>query len=480
MIPLAVTPPVGSAPDPPFGERLPRIVTRPPGPGSLALAQRLQRTETRTVTFMSPDFPVFWEEARGANVRDCDGNEYLDLNGAFGVALAGHAHPRITARIREQAGILVHGMGDIHPPVLKAELLTRLAELAPWGPEKTRTFLANSGSEAVEAALKTALLTTGRPGIVAFRGAYHGLTLGALAVTDRDHFRAPFRDRLYGGVEFISFPDSLEDGLEGGERALQELDDAFRRLALRGQPVGAVLAEPIQGRGGVRIPPPGFLKAVAERTRSNGALMVLDEIYTGLGRTGSLFAFEPEGFQPDLLCIGKPLGGGLPLSACLGSDEAMAGWAPSSGEAVHTSTFLGHPLACAAALSFLDVLRDEGLVERARSDGVQLAQELSKGLSGVPGVRGVRGRGMFLGVVLGGEGWPSGVGAQTVMLRALQRGLIVLPAGPRGEVLELSPPLCLTPAQQRCAVEGVVASIREVAEGREAPEDSDLGTRADP
>jgi 4-aminobutyrate aminotransferase-like enzyme len=455
----------------PFGECLPRVVTRPPGPASLALADRLRETEARTVTWMSPDFPVFWEAARGANVRDCDGNVYLDLNGAFGVALAGHAHPRITARIRDQAGTLVHGMGDIHPPALKAELLDRLAALAPWGAGRTRTFLANSGSEAVEAALKTALLTTGRPGIIAFRGAYHGLTLGALAATDRDHFRAPFQERLYGGVEFVSFPDALEDGAEGGTRALEELESAFRQLESRGQPVGAVVVEPIQGRGGVRIPPEGFLRAVAERTRARGGLVILDEIYTGLGRTGTLFAYEWEGFEPDLLCIGKPLGGGLPLSACLGSDEAMAGWAPSSGEAVHTSTFLGHPLACAAALSFLDVLEDEALVERARNDGARMAQELSDALSGVPGVRGVRGRGMFLGVLLGGEGWPKGVSAQAVMLRALQRGLIVLPAGPRGEVLELSPPLCLTPAQQQCAVEGVVASIRDVVEGEVRPRD---------
>ncbi len=447
----------------PFGRRLPRMVTRPPGPASRELARRLGRTEARTVTWMGPEFPVFWTDARGGNVRDADGNEYLDLNGAFGVAVAGHAHPRITEAIRRQAGRLAHGMGDIHPPAVKVELLERLAEMGPWGPEGTRSFLANSGSEAVEAALKTTLLATGRPGIIAFEGAYHGLTLGALATTFRSHFRDPFRDRLYPGVGFVPFPDTLEDGAEGRERALESLDREMDRLEAEGHPVGAVLLEPIQGRGGVRVPPPGFLEAVAHRTRSRGGLLVADEIYTGLGRTGTLFALEAEEVVPDLLCIGKALGGGLPLSACLGPAEVMDAWPASTGEAVHTSTFLGHPLACTAALAFLDVLEEERLVERAASHGAEMIRALEEAVAGTPGVRGVRGRGLFLGVVLGGEGWPAGVGGREVMLAALRRGLVVLPAGGAGEVVELSPPLNLTREQREAAVVGVVEAIQEVA-----------------
>jgi 4-aminobutyrate aminotransferase-like enzyme len=449
----------------PFGARLPRIVTPPPGPASARLAAGLSGLEARTVTWLGPEFPVFWTEARGANVRDVDGNEYLDLNGAFGVAVAGHAHPRITEAIREQAGRLAHGMGDIHPPAVKVELLERLASLAPWEPGETRTFLANSGSEAVEAALKTTLLATGRPGIVAFEGAYHGLTLGALATTFREHFRGPFRRRLYPGVRFVPFPDRMEDGEAGAQEALTALEREMDRGEREGEPVGTVLLEPIQGRGGVRVPPTGFLTEVARRTRARGALLVADEIYTGLGRTGALFALEAEGVVPDLLCIGKALGGGLPLSACLGPAEVMDAWPPSRGEAVHTSTFLGHPLACAASLAFLDVLEEEGLVARALEVGRTVARGLEEELAGVPGVRGIRGRGMFLGVVLGGGGWPEGVGGREVMLAALRRGLMILPAGARGEVVELSPPLTLTPGQVEAAVEGVASAIREVGGG---------------
>ena len=439
------------------------MVSAPPGPASRALAARLSRTEVRTVTWLSPEFPAFWTDARGANVRDADGNEYLDLNGAFGVAVAGHAHPRITEAIRAQAGRLAHGMGDIHPPAVKVELLERLAQLGPWGPNDTRTLLANSGSEAVEVALKTALLATGRPGIVAFEGAYHGLTLGALATTFRDHFREPFRQRLYPGVAFVPFPDAMEDGEAGAGAALAALDQALEEGEARGHPVGAVLLEPIQGRGGVRIPPPGYLGEVARRARNRGALVIYDEIYTGLGRTGNLFALEAEGVVPDLLCIGKALGGGLPLSACLGPAEVMEAWPASTGEAIHTSTFLGHPLACAAALAFLEVLEEESLVERAHALGEELVMRLREALTQIPGLLGVRGRGMFQGIVMGGPGWPEGVGGKDVMLAALRRGIIVLPAGARGEVVELSPPLTLTPRQLEAAVVGLAEAVREVA-----------------
>jgi 4-aminobutyrate aminotransferase-like enzyme len=448
----------------PFGTRLPRVVSPPPGPASRALAARLARTEARTVTWLSPEFPVFWTEARGANVRDADGNEYLDLNGAFGVAVAGHAHPRITEVIRTQARRLTHGMGDIHPPVMKVELLERLAEMGPWGAAETRTLLASSGSEAVEAALKTALLATRRPGIVAFEGAYHGLTLGALATTYRDHFRGPFRERLYPGVGFVPFPDAMEDGEAGGQAAIEALEKALDEGDETGHPVGAVVLEPIQGRGGVRVPPPGFLREVAVRARRRGALVIYDEIYTGLGRTGTLFALEAEGVVPDLLCIGKALGGGLPLSACMGPAAVMDAWPRSTGEAIHTSTFLGHPLACAAALAFLDVLEEEGLVERAQAQGETLSARMGEALSHLPGIRGIRGRGMFQGVVVGGPGWPEGVGGREVMLAALRRGLIVLPAGARGEVVELSPPLTLTSRQLEAAVEGLAEALREVAD----------------
>ncbi len=450
----------GDGPDP--GQAFPRILIPPPGPRSLEMGRRLSKVESRNVTHLTPGFPIFWEEARGANVLDVDGNLYLDLTGAFGVSVGGHTNEAVTRRIREQARRLVHGMGDVHPPALKVELLEALGRLAPW--PDTRAILGSSGAEAVEGALKTALVATGRPGIVAFQGAYHGLTLGALAATHREDFREPFRTRLYSGVRFAPFPDPFREGEGAGDSALDALE-AILDGALDGeQPVGAVIVEPIQGRAGVRIPPKGFLEGVARLAGEAGALLIFDEIFTGLGRTGALFAWEEEGVLPDLLCLGKGLGGGLPLSACLGPGAVMDAWPASEGEAIHTSTFLGHPLACAAGLALLGELQSKGLVQGSRRLGGSLLELLRAGLEGVPHVGEVRGRGLFLGVelVIPGGMEPLAGGAVRVAEKALGEGLLLLPAGARGHVVELSPPLVLTEAQGEWAVARLVEIIREL------------------
>jgi 4-aminobutyrate aminotransferase-like enzyme len=380
---------------PPFGSAPATVAVAPPGPESRALARRLARVEARSVTWIAPDFPVFWTEALGANVRDVDGNVYVDLTAAFGVAGAGHRHPAITRSIDAQAGRLMHGMGDVHPPDRKVELLERLAGLAPWA--QARGILASAGSEAVEIALKTAQLATGRTGLVAFEGGYHGLTLGALSVTGREDFRAPFQGRVPGSVQFVPFPDASGNDAAEAEGALAR---ALREAEAAGEPIAAVVVEPIQGRGGIRVPPPGFLARVRALAEAAGALVVFDEIFTGFGRTGALFALDHEGVRPDLLCLGKALGGGLPLSVCLGPPEVMDAWPASEGEALHTSTFLGHPVACAAALGFLDVLERERLVERASTEGERLRTRLEAALADHSDAVSVRGRGLFIGVAL--------------------------------------------------------------------------------
>jgi 4-aminobutyrate aminotransferase-like enzyme len=432
------------------GDALPRMVVRPPGPVSHRWAERLARVEARSVTWRTADFPVFWSAARGSNVEDADGNVYVDLTSAFGVAVAGHAHPKVTEAIRESAGRLVHGMGDVHPPRAKVALLERLRDLSPW-PE-ARGIFASSGSEAVEIALKTAQLATGRSGVVAFDGGYHGLTLGALSVTSREDFRRPFRDRLLSSVEFVPFatePASVEG-------CLQALDRAFVLAAAHGDPVGAVIIEPLQGRGGIRVPAPGFLAEVVERARKAGAVAIFDEIFTGFGRTGAVFALREEGVVPDLLCLGKALGGGLPLSVCMGPPEVMDAWPESTGEALHTSTFLGHPLACAAGLALLAVLEEEGLPERSRVEGAKLASSLAAALAGCDRVVEVRGRGLCLGVQLA-EGPGS---ASRLAVRLLQQGYITLPAGPDGDVLEIIPPLTISREQLDASVDAIDRTVR--------------------
>ena len=413
------------------------------------LAERLSRVESRNVTSLRP-VPPFWTEAAGATVVDADGNSYLDFTGAFGVALAGHRHPRIIERIRAQADRLVHGMGDVHPPAIKVEFLEALAEMMPW--PRSRTILGITGSDAVEAALKTAQLATGRTGIIAFEGSYHGTTLGALAATHRDHFRRPFAERLADHVRFVPFPSS---DAEAGD-ALEETETL---LAGWGQvEVAAVVAEPIQGRAGVRVPPPGFLADLATRTRAAGALLIADEVFTGMGRTGDLLACDHEGVRPDLICLGKALGGGMPLSACCGPHEVMDAWPPSSGEAIHTSTFLGHPLSCAGGLAFLELLRSEDLPGRAKRLGNLALDQLAARLGAGDGVVDVRGRGLMLGVEL--ERGRVASPAAAVAERARRRGLIVLPAGEWGEVVELTPSATLTEAELENGLGILVAAIR--------------------
>jgi 4-aminobutyrate aminotransferase-like enzyme len=446
-----------------FGGQLPSLVVPPPGPRSLELAERLRNVESRNVTHLTTRFPVFWEAARGANVRDVDGNVYLDLTGAFGVSVAGHAPPRVTDAIRSQAGVLVHGMGDVHPPAGKVELLEALARLAPW--PDARVILGSSGSEAVEAALKTALLATGRPGILAFEGAYHGLTLGSLAATHREDFRAPFAARLYAGARFAPFPSQGPSaGAEPDEaRCLEEVGRLLRNEDGMGE-VGAVIIEPIQGRAGVRIPPEGYLRELAAMARAAGAVLIFDEIFTGLGRTGALFACLHEGVLPDLLCLGKGLGGGLPLSACLGPAWIMDAWPPSLGEAMHTSTFLGHPLACAAGVALLRELDEGGLVARSRALGAKLLAMLDQQMGDLGERVSIRGRGLFLGLELRdpGSGGPAEGAAVRVAEVALGEGILVLPAGERGHVVELSPPLVVTEEQLGWAaatLAGVVETV---------------------
>jgi 4-aminobutyrate aminotransferase-like enzyme len=416
----------------------PALLTPVPGPRSRALAARLGRVESRNVTCLAPEPPIFWERAAGANVWDVDGNRYVDLGAGFGVAAAGHAHPRVVAALREQSARLLHGMGDVHPPAVKVELLERLAALFPGG-VRALGVLGSSGSDAVECALETALLATGRAGVVAFEGAYHGLALGALDATWRPAFREPFAARLPHATVFARFGDA---------------DDVARAAGASALPVGAVLVEPIQGRGGERIPPPGFLATLRRRCDTEGWLLVADEIYTGLGRTGRLWACDHEGVVPDLLCVGKGLASGMPISACLGRREWMDAWPVSDGEALRTQTFLGHPPGCAAALASLAVLEEEKLVERAAELGVRALARLGAQLAGRPGVRDVRGRGLLLGIEC-----DSGRRAAAACAAALGRGVIVLTSGDAGQVLSITPPLAIEPEALDAALDVLVGSI---------------------
>lgn len=439
-----------SAASPCPAAELPALCTPLPGPASRALAQRLAQVESRNVTRLDEPPPIFWQRASGSNVWDVDGNRFLDLTSAFGVANVGHAHPAVVEALSRQGQTLLHAMGDVHPPAIKVELLEALAARFPGG-EPARAILGSSGSDAVESALKTAQLATGSSGVLAFEGAYHGLALGALDATARNDFREPFAARLPGATVFARFGDHADAAKQ------------VARAAESGRPLGAIIVEPIQGRAGERVPPGGFLTALRQLCDENGLLLIADEIYTGFGRTGRWFACEHEGVVPDLLCVGKGLASGMPISACVGRREVMDAWPKSKGEALHTQTFLGHPAGCAAALASMAAIEREGLVERAGTLGETALKKLQERLDACPAVSEVRGLGLMIGIEFNRT-----EDAARAADQSLQGGVIVLPAGPDGRVLSITPPLSMDAAALDHALNVVALACDESAGAAEA------------
>ncbi len=411
------------------GDLPPQIVTSPPGPKSRALSLDLEHHLAPGLSTIARGEPaVVWEEALGSNVLDVDGNIFVDLTSGFGVAAIGHRRPEVVFAIADQATHLIHALGDVAAHPARAKLAQRLALHAPVAHddgEPVQTFFAVSGAEAVEIALKTALAATGKPGVIAFAPSYHGLTLGALAVSSRPTFRAPFAAHLHGHVDHFPFGGPLgpiEKRLEQGD-------------------IGALIFEPVVGREGVLFPPTGWLASLAAIGRGAGALIVADEIFTGFGRTGYRFAVEAESVYPDLLCCGKALGGGLPIAAVLARRQHFRAWT-SPGEALHTATFAAHPLACAAALATLEIIDQEHLVLRALDLGKTLEPRLSQWPSRFAPIAAIRGRGLLWGIE-----FRSSSEAQRFAASALALGILLLAGGARGTVVQIAPPLTISSSQ---------------------------------
>jgi 4-aminobutyrate aminotransferase-like enzyme len=420
----------------------------------------LRRHESRNVTFLDPDgsWPIVWERAEGVHVWDAEGKKYLDLTAAFGVAAAGHANPAVVKAGQEQMGRLLHAMGDVHPHALKARLAKKLSQLTfeRWTtksespdpkPETAKTIFCNSGFEAVEAALKTAMLTGGKYGVIAFKGAYHGLGYGTLNATHREHFRGPFSLQLKQFGNWVDFPTKASD--------LPVVELQIRRFFARGW-VGAILVEPVQARGGINVPPPGFLPLLRKLCDEHKALLVLDEIYTGFGRTGKWFACEHAEVVPDIICLGKALTGGFPLSACVGRAGVMdAAWPGSQGEAIHTSTFLGHPVGCAMALAQIAEIERLGLVERSAAFGTALRNQLANLQPATCNLQlTARGLGLMAGLELRRkDNTPATAEAIAAIKQLLHRGYIFLPEGEHSNVISFTPPLTISDEHLTGAVE---------------------------
>jgi len=394
--------------------------------------------------------------ASGVRLWDDEGREYLDLLAGFGAVNVGHNHPRIVRALQDSLAGEPLNLVHVGPSVPAAELGEALAALAR--PLEVALF-SNSGAEAVEAGLKLARAATGRAGFVSCSDGFHGTSLGALSVMEDPRLRAPF-EPLLPGCQRVPFGD-----LAALEKAL-----APRQAA-------AFLLEPLQAEGGVRLPPPGYLPAALGLCRRAGTLLILDEVQTGFGRTGSMFAFQAEDVVPDVLVLGKSLGGSLvPMSATL-TTSALHGKAYGAMGRfdLHGSTFGGNSLGCAAALETLRVVADENLVANAAARGKQLLEGLRRRLGGHPLVRDVRGRGLLVGVELGptDSGWTNrfarpfvekisrSVFGQWASLRLLERGILCQPAALHWNVLRLEPPLSIREAD----VDRAVNAVAEVLDG---------------
>lgn len=392
----------------------------------------LDDVKQREATFFLPvvkRLPVALVEGRGSRVVDVAGREYVDLTSGWGVCAIGHCHPTLVDAIRRQAGRLMQTTNLFYtlPQLDLAETLARLTP-API----TRSFFTNSGTEAIEGALKLAHRATGRRKFVSTEGSFHGRTLGALSVIGQAKHRDPYRDLLPEGV-VVPFGD-----LVAAERAIDGDTAAF-------------IVEPVQGEGGVNPVPDGYLRGLRELCDRKGALLILDEIQTGIGRTGKMFALEHDEVVPDVLALAKGLGGGFPIGAFLCTEAVAATVQPGD----HGGTYVGNPLACAAASAVLEVVEGEKLAERASKLGARLMGRLRAFAETNPGVtRGVRGRGLLVGLVLA-----DAEAAGTLSRRALDAG--VLANVTAGNVLRLFPALNIPEEELFGAVEtllGLIAS----------------------
>ncbi len=396
-----------------------RMRTEVPGPASRDLAARATGAIARPVG----PAEIFIARGEGAVVEDVDGNRYIDLTGGLGCLVVGHAHPRVVEAIQGQAAAFLHTDFSVLSYESYVALAERLSERCGGG---RRVALFNSGAEAVENAVKIARFRTGRPGILAFAGAFHGRTNLTLSLTHRE---VPYR-RGFGPFS----PDVHRVPYPRFEGATLDDFEAAARATFAGASIGAVVVEPVLGEGGFVVPPPAFLPRVAELCRDMGALLIVDEIQAGYGRTGAFLASEHAGVRADLLCLAKSIAAGLPLSAVVGDAELM-------NLPPHTlgGTYVGNPVACAAALAVLDVIEEEGLIERAVIVGKRLTEGWNELARRAAGIREVRGLGAMVGVEFENGGHLGGVLAE-----AASRGVLAVSAGREGNVLRHLVPLVVS------------------------------------
>ena len=439
-------------------EHVPHLVTELPGPKARAWIQRDKE-------LVSPSIPRAYalvaESARGCTVTDVDGNRFLDFAAGIAVCSTGHCHPRVVRAVQEQAGRMIHISADFYyPPYV--EMAAKLAEIAP-GEDDWQVFLTNSGTEAVEGAIKLARYATGRHRLIAFLGAFHGRSMGAVTLTaSKPQYHRGFGS-LLADVTHVSYGKCLDCqyNLSYPECELACIsfieDEIFKRVAPP-EDVAAIVVEPIQGEGGYVVPPPGWLPALRKLCDRHGILLIADEIQSGMGRTGKMFAVEHFGDEdgpvvPDIITVAKGIASGMPLGAFIAKGELMT-W----DKGAHGTTFGGNPVACAAGLETINLLQ-ESLMENAERMGSYLMGRLDKIKNHHPGLIDVRGLGLMIGME-----FASADLAHALVNACFERGLIVLGCGDKA--VRMSPPLVVTEEQADLALDILVEALTEVSDGR--------------
>ena len=423
------------------GAQAPKLITEVPGP----LAQEVVERDGRTTSPSLPRaYPLVPKRAAGSVVEDVDGNFFLDLNAGIAVASTGHCHPKVVEAIQRQAASLIHySASDFFLPIY-SELTEKLDEISPMK-GKTRSFLTNSGTEAVEAAIKLSRLHTGRQYVIAFFGSFHGRSYGSMSLTaSKASYRAGFGP-LLPGVVHAYYGDGRDMGMapgsqEDGFPTIDYIEGFLMKRLVSPKEVAAVVVEPVLGEGGYIVPPDGWLMALRELCDRHGIMLVCDEVQCGMGRTGKMWAVEHGGVEPDILLAGKGIASGMPLGAMISRDEHMT-WGAGS----HGSTYGGNPVSCAAALATIDLIKD-GLIENAAKIGDVLLNGLRDLQTRHPCIREVRGLALMIGVE-----FPDHDFADAIEKEAFRQGLLVLGCGESS--IRMSPPLVLREDQARVALD---------------------------
>ena len=424
---------------------VPHLQTALPGPKAQALLERDQR-------FMSPSYtriyPLVCARGSGAVIEDVDGNLFLDFTAGIAVTSTGHCHPHVVGAIQDQAGKLLHMSGTDFYYQPQIDLAQRLAELAP-GASSKRVFFTNSGAEALEAALKLARWHTGRSRALAFFGAFHGRTYGAMSLSGSKLVHRRGFSPLVPDIHHVPFPRGCQGCMNPRDvcTCVQQIEETVLRRIAPPDEIAALFVEPIQGEGGYHVPPPGFLPALRGLCDRHGILLVADEVQTGFGRTGKLFAVEHWGVEADILCLAKGIASGMPLGAIVARGDVMD-WPPGS----HASTYGGNPVSCRAALATLELLERE-YITNAAERGKQLRAGLLELKRKFAAVGDVRGLGLMQAMDIvrpGPTPTPDAALRDSVVQAAFRRGLLLLGCGE--SALRFCPPLCISSAQVQTAL----------------------------